>query len=430
MQVQNTRQGYKTVQIQSGRHEEIPENWKVVALREIITDMKTGFASGERDDRGIVQLRMNNISDDGRLEFSKLLKVPFPNDIDQYDLRSDDVLFNNTNSLDLVGKSAIVKEPLDYTFSNHITRIRTNPAILAPYFLFQLFLKYKNQAIFRSICNTHVGQSGVSKNELQRLKIIVPPLQEQQKIASILSKVDDLIQKTEEIIEQTQRLKKGLMQKLLRNGVAHDKFKNARLFPIFSDTNIPDTWQVNPLGEVASLTMGQSPDGITYNSAGVGVPLLNGPTEFGITYPKPIQFTSAPTRICDSGDILLCVRGSTTGRMNLADRQYCIGRGLAAIKGKKGKINTMWLYNYLLLIQQRIYDVASGGGSTFPNINGDEISKIMLPCPPIEEQLKISSVLETVENLVLRNIQYRDKIILLKKGLMQKLLTGQIQVKI
>ncbi len=80
-----------------------------------------------------------------------------------------------------------------------------------------------------------------------------------------------------------------------------------------------------PLGDVADVIMGQSPKGDTYNHDGEGVPLLNGPTEFGPKHPEPVLYTTAPTRFAEPGDILFCVRGSTTGRMNWADRRYAIG---------------------------------------------------------------------------------------------------------
>ena len=69
--------------------------------------------------------------------------------------------------------------------------------------------------------------------------------------------------------------------------------------------------------------------------AGVGLPLLNGPTEYGSHHPEPLQYTTDTRKRAKPGDILFCVRGSTTGRMNWADREYAIGRGVAAIRHKK-----------------------------------------------------------------------------------------------
>jgi type I restriction enzyme S subunit len=90
------------------------------------------------------------------------------------------------------------------------------------------------------------------------------------------------------------------------------------------------------LSDIAEIVMGQSPSGDTCNERGIGIPLLNGPTEFGTKHPQPVQYTTDAKKIALSGDLLFCVRGSTTGRMNWADQQYAIGRGLAAIRGKGG----------------------------------------------------------------------------------------------
>ena len=217
----------------------IPETWFSEKLGELIENLQSGFASGERDDNGIIQLRMNNIRSDGRFDFDDVLKVPMPPDIIRFDLQRDDILFNNTNSLDLIGKTAIVSQRLDCTFSNHITRIRVKKNRILPYWLYLLFLRYKERFVFRAICHTHVGQSGIGKNELQELQIFFPSLLEQQKITGILSKVDELIQKTDQVIEQTQRLKKGLMQRLLTKGIGHKQFKKTSI------GEIPEEWYIS-----------------------------------------------------------------------------------------------------------------------------------------------------------------------------------------
>ena len=108
-------------------------------------------------------------------------------------------------------------------------------------------------------------------------------------------------------------------------------------------SELPGGWRWVKLSEVCEVVKGQSPEGASYNAEGKGEPLLNGPTEFGEKYPTPVQWTISPTRFCLAGDILLCVRGATTGRKNLADRRYCIGHGLAAIRGKLDQAHTGYL---------------------------------------------------------------------------------------
>ena len=97
---------------------------------------------------------------------------------------------------------------------------------------------------------------------------------------------------------------------------------------------IPEDWKNVRLGDVAEVIMGQSPAGNTYNKNGLGTPLINGPTEFTDKYPIKIQWTTQPTKLCKPEDLLLCVRGSSTGRINIADDEYCLGRGVAAIRGR------------------------------------------------------------------------------------------------
>ncbi len=127
------------------------------------------------------------------------------------------------------------------------------------------------------------------------------------------------------------------------------------------------------------------------------MPLINGPAEYGPRNPAPVKWTTAPSRVCKPGDVLICVRGNTTGRLNVADREYCIGRGVAAIRGIEGKATTGYLYYHLLLIEKRILEIATAGGSTFPNINKPQLKELSVLLPPLPEQHAIAHVLRTVQ---------------------------------
>lgn len=144
--------------------------------------------------------------------------------------------------------------------------------------------------------------------------------------------------------------------------------------------------------------MGQSPPGETYNSTGTGVPLINGPEEFGPHYPTAIQWTTAPTKRCKQNDILFCVRGNTTGRMNIADREYCIGRGVASIRGFTGRSDTRFL-RYLLDFRNRdLYKIARAGGSTFPNLGKSQLENLLVSIPLLlDEQRAIARMLDAVQ---------------------------------
>lgn len=157
-------------------------------------------------------------------------------------------------------------------------------------------------------------------------------------------------------------------------------------------------WLSGNLGDIADIVMGQSPTGESVNTNGLGVPLLNGPTEFTIRYPKAVQFSTDPKRFSKVNDILFCVRGSTTGRMNWADEDYAIGRGLAAIRHKQGEE-----YRYFVKAILDYYldtMLASASGSTFPNVSKDQLNELEISYPPLPEQKAIASVLSSLDDKI------------------------------
>ena len=159
-----------------------------------------------------------------------------------------------------------------------------------------------------------------------------------------------------------------------------------------------------PLSSIANIEMGQSPLGESCNAMYDGVPLLNGPAEFTDNFPIPVQYTTDPKRFSVVGDILFCVRGSTTGRMNWSDRRYAIGRGLAAINHKEGL-----LFNRFLkyLIQNHLNSLLNNSnGSTFPNLTYSLLSSFELYIPNKGDSLNISMFLNYID----KKIEINNKI--------------------
>jgi type I restriction enzyme S subunit len=157
------------------------------------------------------------------------------------------------------------------------------------------------------------------------------------------------------------------------------------------------------LSNVAEIVMGQSPSGDTYNKIGKGFPLLNGPTEFGSSYPTPALWTTEPTRFCQERDILFCVRGSTTGRMNWADRKYCIGRGIGAIRGKNGVTDTRFIYYTLVHNLPRLLSLCSG--SVFPNLSRQDLGSFEIEWFDEYTRLAIAHILGTLDDKIELNQQ-------------------------
>jgi type I restriction enzyme, S subunit len=157
-------------------------------------------------------------------------------------------------------------------------------------------------------------------------------------------------------------------------------------------TSLPDGWISTSLDKVAEIIMGQSPPGDSYNQEGEGIPLINGPVEFGSEpFSKTIKskFTTLPTKMCEENDLILCVRGSTTGRMNIAGFDACIGRGVAAIRYKPYQ---QYVNLFIHSNRDRVYRL--GTGSTFPNVSSNNLAELEIPLPPLNEQRRIVSSIE------------------------------------
>ncbi|QIE44890.1 restriction endonuclease subunit S [Pseudohalocynthiibacter aestuariivivens] len=151
--------------------------------------------------------------------------------------------------------------------------------------------------------------------------------------------------------------------------------------------DLPIGWSWSPLIDLSDVTMGQSPPGSTYNKSGDGVPLINGPVEFtdgpfGATVVN--QYTTEPTNFCEADDFLICVRGSTTGRTNVAAFRACIGRGVAAVRStfEDGFIR-------LFLWKSREDIIGMGRGIAFPSVSKKQLEQLAIPLPPLAEQHRI-----------------------------------------
>lgn len=277
---------------------------------------------------------------------------------------------------------------------------------------------------------TGIKVYSVSKNGLKGILLPKPPTPEQLAIASILSKIDEGIKAADNSIKSAEKLKKSLIQNLLTGKLktdgtlrTDDEFYKHEKFG-----NCPVGWHWGRLSEIADVIAGQSPSGEYYNEDGIGTAMLNGPTEFTDLHPIPVQYTTKVTKLCAIGDILFTVRGSSTGRMNIADQEYCIGRGIAAIRAKEG-CDTDFIYYTLITISEKILAEAKGAGTTFPNVSRGELLKKWVLIPDTD-QTEIAAKIKSVDAFLKEKQKKVATIQRLKKSLMQNLLTGKVRVDV
>ncbi len=162
----------------------LPSGWLRASLQDLGVQVQPGFASGKhnRDGNGLLHLRPMNITRDGRLDTSDARFVE-----DESDRRvvAGDVLFNNTNSPALVGKTTIISSPSPLGYSNHMTRLRPPDGLDSRFLAYQLHWLWM-EGYFRSVLSHHVNQASVSSKVLLQTNIAVPPLPEQCRIVAAI----------------------------------------------------------------------------------------------------------------------------------------------------------------------------------------------------------------------------------------------------
>lgn len=197
----------------------------LVPLSEVIAAVKPGFAVGERAPDGVIQVRMNNVDTDGNLDLNDVIRVPATEkQIADCSLISGDVLFNNTNSTELVGKSTVFREHSEpVTFSNHFTRLRVDAKRLDPFYLARWLTRQQQCRVFEGLCTRWVGQSAVRSEKLLGLKIPLPPLPEQKRIADILDKASAIRRKRQTVQNELLSLPRRLFNQMFGNVVQNER---------------------------------------------------------------------------------------------------------------------------------------------------------------------------------------------------------------
>lgn len=209
--------------------EAIPHNWNVVKLADIISDIAPGFASGKHsnDSNGIPHLRPMNIDSNGKIDLSV---IKYVTDDNGKNVKSNDILFNNTNSPVWVGKTALIsKNEEGFAFSNHMTRIRLNDEIQSPKF-YAYYINYlQNNGYLKFICTNHVNQASISTTVLANsVPFVLPP---KNQISLINDKIDELFSELDNGIEELETAQKKLelyRQSLLKSAVEGELSKEWR----------------------------------------------------------------------------------------------------------------------------------------------------------------------------------------------------------
>ena len=394
------REGYKETEIGV-----IPEDWEVKSLSSI-SENKGEYGIGAKAvdyQKGKPRyLRITDIDDFGRLIEEHEYKTIAEEDFHSYILQENDLVFARTGNT--TGKTYLYNsKDGELVFAGFLIKFsidskKASSEFVRQYCFTKRYWDWVNQSSTRS------GQPGINSKQYGELILPLPPLPEQQRIAGILSTADNHIEKLDKIIEYYQLLKKGMMKKLLTEGIGHTEFKETEI------GRIPKEWEVKPLGEIASICYGKNQKEIE-DESGIYKILGTG----GVMGKTNSYLWNQPS--------VLIGRKGTINKPMYIDEPFWTVDTLFYTKinyGYSGK----WLYYYLNAIDLAKYNEATG----VPSLNSNTLSKIQIAVPTYSQQLEIEYVLSSLDsNINLLNDEKQD-FIQLKKSLMEKLLTGKIRV--
>ena len=213
----------KETEFQETEIGKLPEGWKIKRLGEVAI-IRSGFSERRRDERSkVIHLRPDNINNEtDKIIFNNIVYIPESPKIEKYLLEHLDIVLVNTNgSIDHIGKVGIIDFSLDkkITFSNHLTAIRITSKDINPYYVYYFLSLLHLKGYYKKLVKNQAGKWNLNLSTIRDLLIPIPPLEEQKRIADILSTVDSGIELYRKEEERLLRLRRGLMSVLLAGRV-------------------------------------------------------------------------------------------------------------------------------------------------------------------------------------------------------------------
>ena len=344
------------------------------------------------------------VSDEDKLRLAK------------YCSQEGDVIFSRVGSVDRC--SYVSKEYSGWLFSGRCLRVRPRSGINPEY----LYYFLTNEGTKQYIRNIAVGATMPSINTklLNEVPVKIPSLPDQRRIASILSSLDRKIELNNKINADLEEMAQAIFKNWF---VDFEPFKDGE----FVDSElgmIPEGWKVGTLGDIAEITMGQSPAGNSLNENREGMIFYQGSSDFGFRFPSIRVFTTEPKRLAVANSVLFSVR-APVGDINVAKEECCIGRGVASIKSKYGHDSYLF---YTMKSLHKLFDSFDGEGTVFGSINKKTLStiQILLPSDGIVEQF--NNIASSFDNRIRSLSDESSRLSLLRATLLPRLMSGELEV--
>ena len=399
----------------------VPKDWSVSTIGDI-AELRQGLQISSK--------KRLNVQEDGSIPLLKITDLPkgifseFVKDIpENYIANKDDIIYTRT------GQVGLVYTGVEGCVHNNCFKVIVDYNKFNKNYIYY-YLKSRQVKEYANIIASGSVQKDLTHKAFKIVKIGYPKLEEQEKIANILSSLDDKIELNNEMNKTLEEMAQAIFKRWFvdfefpnENG---EPYKSSGGEMVESERGmIPKGWVESTLNEIAIITMGVSPKSSSYNVENIGTPLLNGASDFNGTIISPTKYTSEPKKICKVGDMVFCIR-ATIGNLTFTDREYCIGRGVASVTPKEEQHREFIYFNINESIQTLI---SQATGSVFLNLTKDNINDIKIVIPIKEILNKFSEVTVNIINKIQLNNIENEKLISLRDTLLPKLMSGEVTVK-
>lgn len=419
----------------------VPEGWSKSRLKEVVTHFQNGYAFSAKGyvEDGIPIISMGSIQLDGQFKkVNSKLKFWDSNkkaELSRYLVKQHDLIMAMTDvtpTMALIGRSCIVKGKVEYFLNQRVGLISFNEDEISK----EYFSYYTNFNEWRSYCIGSSGlgaQANLGTSQILDGFVTLPPLPEQQKIAKILTSVDEVIEKTNAQIDKLKDLKTGMMQELLTNGIGHTEFKDS---PV---GRIPAEWEVVQISKLCSGVVdcvNKTAPVVDFKTPYKMIRTTN--VRHGRVDTENVRHVTQETyetwtrRLQPENGDLIFTREAPVGECGVLEdsRGVFLGQRTMMFRANEQLTSSRFLMYSLMSNygKQQLEDFS--GGSTVAHMRVPDCNKILIKTPPIKEQNRIVNSINSVDISIQDKERKLKKTTDTKKALMQDLLTGKVRVKV
>ena len=370
-------------------------------------------------------LRITDIDDNGFINTNQMKSINDKNE-EKYLLKANDIVFARTGNS--TGKSYFYNSddgPLVY--AGFLIKFSLDPTKLNPKDLryYTLTNEYKGWINQFSIGST---RKNINAKIFGDMVISLPPRYYQDFVVDILDSLERKVKINKQMVANLEELSQTLFKHWFVDFEFPDEdgnpYKSSGGEMIDSELGeIPSDWKVGVLSDMTEIIMGQSPKSDTYNNNKVGLPLLNGASDFKNRNIKPTKYTSAPKKIGHNLDYVFGVR-ATIGLVTELDGEYAIGRGAGL--SKNNEENREFIYE--ILNQAFTYFERIGSGSVYINISSKDLKQYKLIIPSKQVLMKYHYQLEPIFSELHNRKEQITSLTNLRDTLLPKLMSGELEI--